>query len=249
MLKTLTGSSFNLEKKYISRGYDFIVGIDEAGRGPLAGPVVACACTHKRNLELVNGNLDKKNPNYQLLFTNYSKIRDSKTLSEKQRESIYDFICENFYVGIGLCDHKTVDRVNILQATFLAMKKSLSDLSRQTPHPLTPSPARGRGWIERKRNPGEGKKEKYIILIDGNKTIPNLSIEQKAITNGDKIVKTISAASIIAKVTRDRIMRRAHQKFPKYCFDRHKGYGTKIHMGALKKYGPCEIHRRSFRLI
>lgn len=87
---------------------------------------------------------------------------------------------------------------------------------------------------------------KYIILVDGNKKIPNFSEEQRAVVSGDKKVKSISAASIIAKVTRDRLMLACHEKYPRYCFDRHKGYGTKLHFAMLEKYGPCEIHRKSF---
>ena len=152
-------------------------------------------------------------------------IRDSKTLSEKQREKSFDFITENFYVGIGVCDHSTIDRINILEASFLAMKKALADL---------------------KGKSNNLKNQRSIILLDGNKKIPNFSQKQEAIIGGDKIVKTISAASIIAKVTRDKFMLGMHEKYPNYAFDKHKGYGTKIHLENLKKYGPCEIHRKSF---
>jgi len=204
-----------MEKKLLDEGYEFVIGVDEAGRGPLAGPVVACACSLRTSdVHLVNS----------LLGHPMSKlIRDSKKLSEKQREELYDFICEHFYVGVGICDHKTIDRVNILEATYLAMKKALSNLGKNI------------------------KAGKAIILVDGNKVIPNLSIKQKAIVGGDNLVKSISAASIIAKVTRDRMMREMHKKYPEYCFDHHKGYGTKLHLDMIRKHGPCEIHRRSFR--
>lgn len=208
-------STFDLENKLYDGGYEFVIGIDEAGRGPLAGPVVACAAVLK-NYE--SGIMNDEN---------FSLIRDSKTLSEKQREKIFDFILENFNVGIGMCDHITIDRINILEASFLAMKKSVANLGAKI----------------------KIRDTKHIILIDGNKKIPNLSQEQKAIVNGDKIVKSISAASIIAKVTRDRIMREMHEKYPQFQFDRHKGYGTKLHMQSLEKYGPCEIHRKSFRPV
>lgn len=214
-------SDFSLEKKLFEDGYEIIIGIDEAGRGPLAGPVVACAASLK---------FPKVQPS-EKVEPSWSFIRDSKTLSEKQRENLYDFILENFYIGIGICDHKTIDRINILEASFLAMKKALADLERSDPGRFKVGP-----W-------------KKIILLDGNKKIPNLSREQKAIVNGDKYVKSISAASIVAKVTRDRIMREVHKKYPQYCFNRHKGYGTKLHMDSLQKYGPCEIHRKSFRPV
>jgi len=215
----MINSTFKLEKGLFSEGYELIIGIDEAGRGPLAGPVVACAATLK-NYEAGNMNDEK-----------FSLIRDSKTLSEKQREKLYGFICENFHVGIGICDHETIDRINILEASFLAMKKALADLERSDLGRLKVGPL------------------KKIILLDGNKKIPNLSQEQKAIVNGDKYIKSISAASIIAKVTRDRIMLEMHEKYPQYQFDRHKGYGTKLHMDSLQKYGPSEIHRTSFRPV
>lgn len=237
VLKVSAGSTFELENKLFDEGYRIIIGIDEAGRGPLAGPVVACAAA-VRNFQFPISNF-QSNPNDKIFNDkNWDLIRDSKMLSETQREKLYDFILENFYVGVGICDHNTIDRINILEASFLAMKKAMGDLTKKIknlPHPPTPSPG-GRGW-------GEGQ---CIILVDGNKKIPNLSQEQKAIVSGDKIVKSISAASIIAKVTRDRIMREMHGKFPQYQFDRHKGYGTKLHMDSLQKYGPCEIHRKSF---
>jgi ribonuclease HII len=210
ILKVSAGSTFQLEKKLFADGYEIIIGIDEAGRGPLAGPVVACAAVLK----------DHESVNHK----GFNLVRDSKTLSENQRESIFDFILENFHVGVGICDHKTIDRINILEASFLAMKKSVTDLSLKI----------------------KIREAKHIILLDGNKKIPNLSHEQKAVVHGDKIVKSISAASIIAKVTRDRIMKKMHEKYPAYQFDQHKGYGTKLHMQSLEKYGPCEIHRKSF---
>ncbi len=237
-------STFDLENKLLCEGYDFIIGIDEAGRGPLAGPVVAVAVFFKffkTSPAFGHPSLLKEGMG-EVLLKQFNLIRDSKTLSYKQREELYDFICEHFYVGIGICDHRTIDRMNILQATFLAMKKAVAELLRNSPHP---SPS-GRGWREA---PDEGGKTKCIILLDGNKPIPNFSGEQKAIVNGDKIVKSISAASIIAKATRDRMMADMHKKYPGYSFDRHKGYGTKLHMKMLNLHGPCEIHRRSFKPV
>lgn len=213
-------SNFDFEKELANKGYQFVIGIDEVGRGPLAGPVVACAAVSKK---------------YDLEEKEIDLIRDSKTLSEKQRERLFDFIQENFFVGVGLCDHETVDRINILEASFLAMKAALSSL-------------------KSKISAYGGKKTNYlnakcIILVDGNKKIPNLSMDQRAIVEGDKIIKSISAASIIAKVTRDRMMKEMHEKYPEYGFDKHKGYGTKFHVDALLKNGPCKIHRKSFEPI
>lgn len=215
-------STFELEDRLIEEGYAYIIGIDEAGRGPLAGPVVACAAMMRNHQSPISNN--QINPKSQIPnLKSWELVRDSKTLSEKQREKMFDFIQEHFHVGVGICDHKTIDRINILEASFLAMKKAVADLIRI-----------------------KHKDSKFIILIDGNKPIPNISMDQKAIVNGDKYVKSISAASIIAKVTRDRIMREMHKKYPMYGFDRHKGYGTRLHMELIKELGSCEIHRQSF---
>jgi ribonuclease HII len=224
---------FGYENKYIQQGYNFVIGVDEAGRGPLAGPVVACAVSLKSSSLLGRGvRGERKIQDFSLIrptatFSlrekgNYNKIRDSKLMTEKQREELYDFITEHFYFGIGICDHKIIDRINILEATFLAMKKAVTQLKL--------------------------KNAKHIILVDGNKIIPNCSYNQKAIIHGDKLIKSISAASIVAKVTRDRIMREMDKKYPMYYFAKHKGYGTKMHREMIKKHGFCEIHRRSFNV-
>lgn len=234
-------SNFDIENELIGRGYQFVIGIDEAGRGPLAGPVVAAAVV-QRNLQSVISNLENENhPDYKLLITNYNLVRDSKTLSEKQREKIFDFIQENFFVGVGLCNHETIDRMNILEASFLAMKKAIASLLRNLQLEISNS--------ENKNPNYQLPITNYILLVDGNKKIPNLSTDQRAIVNGDKIAKSISAASIIAKVTRDRMMKEFHNKYPEYGFDKHKGYGTKFHVDALLKNGPCEIHRKTFEPV
>lgn len=241
-------SSFKLEKKLYERGYDFVAGIDEAGRGPLAGPVVACATT-VRNFQFLISN-SQSNPNDKLQITKYNLIRDSKTLSERQRENLYDFIMENFFAGVGICDHKTIDRMNILQASFLAMKAAITDLKSQIQN--SKSQINPKSKIQKNQDQDTEyiiPNTKYIILVDGDKEIPSFSGEQMAIPQGDQKIKSISAASIVAKVTRDRIMREAHKKYPLYGFSQHKGYGTKIHMEMLREFGPCEIHRRSFKPV
>ncbi|MDD5489862.1 MAG: ribonuclease HII [Candidatus Moranbacteria bacterium] len=201
------------EKKYWGEGLKVIVGIDEAGRGPLAGPVVAGAVVVLPEIaEEIKGD------------SLFGLIRDSKALSSSQRERAYDLITASFPFGIGWSSHETVDRVNILQAAFLAMKKAVSDLKRKLEDDVD------------------------LLLVDGRGLIPNISTKQENIIGGDKIVFSISAASIVAKVTRDRMMLELHEKFPEYGFARHKGYGTKFHFEMIEKHGPCEAHRKSFRL-
>jgi len=194
------------ENNLRGQGHEFIAGIDEAGRGPLAGPVAAAAVIF----------------NFKEIPAELEPIRDSKKLTAKKREELFELIIKNSAgYGIGLCDHEIIDRVNILQATFLAMKKALGNL----------------------------KVKPNIILLDGNLPLPNYSSPQQSIINGDQLIFSIAAASILAKVTRDRIMNRMHEQYPKYFFIKHKGYGTKMHLDALKLYGPCEIHRKTFKPI
>ena len=180
--------------------YGLLCGIDEVGRGPLAGPVYAAAVI-----------LD---PNEEILYLN-----DSKKLSEKKREALYDVIMEKaLAVGIGCSSPERIDEINILQATFEAMTKAVNSL---------------------KVKPG-------ALLIDAVH-IPQLEdYKQISIIKGDAKSVSIAAASIIAKVTRDRVMKEMALKYPQYAFESNKGYGTAAHIAALKEYGPCEIHRRSF---
>jgi ribonuclease HII len=193
------------EKNLFNLGTKLIGALDEAGRGPLAGPVVAVCVLIDGGFEINDKRLEA--------------IDDSKKVTAKKREELFEVIKDNFLeVGVGICDHETIDRINILQASFLAMKKALGAL-RQKPD--------------------------YLIL-DGKFPIPNISTPQKPIISGDSLVFSIAAASIIAKVTRDRIMRQMHDIYPNYGFDVHKGYGTKLHMARLKEFGACPIHRKSF---
>ncbi len=194
------------EQNLFKQGYKLIAGIDEAGRGPLAGPVVAACVVCGSDFKLDNDKL--------------KLIKDSKKLTAKAREKLFEVIKEKFCeVGIGICDHQTIDRMNILQAAFLAMKKAI----------------------------GELKQKPDFIMLDGKFKIPNCSYQQKAIIKGDEIIFSIAAASIIAKVTRDRIMLEMHKVYPDYGFDQHKGYGTRLHLERLAQYGACPIHRMSFR--
>lgn len=179
-----------------------ICGVDEAGRGPFAGPVVAGAVI-----------LDLDDPAREILYLN-----DSKKLSEKKREMIYEEIMEKAVsVGVGIVEREVIDEINILQATFLAMQKAIAALD--------PQPD--------------------FILVDAV-TIPKITIPQEGIVKGDAKSVSIAAGSIIAKVTRDRIMYEYDKRYPEYGFASHKGYGTKAHIEAIKKYGMLDIHRRSF---
>ena len=179
---------------------ELIAGVDEAGRGPLAGPVVAAAVIFN----------SEKPP---------IPFKDSKLLTERQRERLYIWLMESgASVGIGVVKQDEIDRINILQASLLAMKKAVLRLS------VTP--------------------EK--LLIDGQFTT-DLPIRQEAVVQGDRKIAVISAASVIAKVTRDKMMRGFHRKYPQYGFDRHKGYPTRAHKEAILKHGASPIHRLTFR--
>jgi ribonuclease HII len=206
---------WDIEGEMRRKGYRTLVGVDEVGRGPLVGPVVACAVS----LKVQESPWNKEE---QALW---SFIKDSKKLSEKRREEAEKFIRERFFVGIGRVEAETIDRVNILHASFLAMKQAISQ------------------WKREVRNQEGGK---TIFLVDGNQKIENMSIEQRSVTKGDARVKCIAGASIVAKVFRDKEMVRLAQEYPFYGFERHKGYGTKDHMEALRQFGPTPEHRKSF---
>ncbi len=189
------------ESKAREGGYRAVAGVDEAGRGPLAGPVVAAAVILP--------------PGYE-----HPGINDSKKLSSRQRDRLYAIIQHDAVsIGVGLSEAPLIDRVNILQATLLAMKEAVLE--------LFPPPD--------------------FLLIDGLNRI-DLATPQEAIIRGDSQSVSIAAASIIAKVSRDRLMEMYHRQFPQYNFLRNKGYGTKEHRAAIVKFGRCKIHRRSFRI-
>lgn len=195
--------------------YGSVIGVDEAGRGPLAGPVVAAAAILKEGVIE-----DKENSE---LLQQLLQINDSKKLTEKKREKLFDIINNYFYVGIGVADHLEIDEINILNATFLAMRRALEELKTQGV-----------------------KIEDKMVLIDGNHKIRKYDGKQEFVIKGDSKSISIAAASIIAKVTRDRMMVDAEKKYPIYEFEKHKGYGTKKHRELLLQYGPCTIHRKSF---
>ena len=179
-----------------------VLGVDEAGRGPLAGAVVAGAVII---------------PEY---FSELDEINDSKKLTEKKREKLFEIIIEKCIVGIGISDEKEIDEVNILNATFYAMRKAISQVTE--------------------------KAEFDVVLVDGNHKIKGYMGKQEEVIKGDAKSLSIAAASIVAKVTRARMMLEVDKEFPEYNFAKHKGYGTKLHREILLEKGPCKYHRKSF---
>ncbi len=185
-----------------------VIGIDEAGRGPLAGPVVASAVKIK--------NQKSK------LKDNDLKIKDSKKVTAKRREELYEILTNHLDIewGVGIVSEKIIDQINILEATKLAMQKAVESVN----------------------------SENCTLIIDGNFGI-NTNHKQKHYPKADESTLECSMASIIAKVTRDRIMRKYHKQYSFYGFDKHKGYGTKLHFEMIKKHGHCSIHRKTFKLF
>jgi ribonuclease HII len=192
----------SFERSAYRRGYRVIAGVDEAGRGPLAGPVVAAAVVLP--------------PDFRL-----DGVRDSKQLTEKKRYRLYDLILNGALGwGLGVVEPSVIDRINIFQATRHAMKEAVQQISPPADY----------------------------LLIDGARAQRlNLSITQETIIRGDSLSISVACASIIAKVSRDRIMEIYHHQFPQYNFISNKGYGTKAHLDAIRCHGPSKIHRRSFK--
>jgi len=198
------------EKRLWKKGYKYVVGIDEVGRGPLAGPVMASAV-------FISQKYFKK-------AKKIKNVKDSKQLSKKKRKEVFDEIMKdkNIKWGTGSVSEKIIDKINILQATKLAMIKAIKDLE--------------------KRN----KIKVDYLILDGKMKL-DINIDQKSIIKGDDKIFSISMASIIAKVTRDELMIKYDKKYPQYNFKKHKGYGTKEHINNIKKYGISNIHRKSFQ--
>lgn len=187
------------EQQAAAKGYSAICGVDEAGRGPLAGPVCAAAVILPENT-VIDG------------------VNDSKKLSEKKREALFDVICETARsYSIAYASVEEIEELNILNATMLAMKRAVEGLDVKADY----------------------------AMIDGNRT-PDLEIESEFIIKGDAKSMSVACASILAKVSRDRLLYEYAKEYPQYAFEKHKGYGTKAHTEALKEYGPCPYHRMSF---
>ena len=187
------------EDNACAQGYQMICGIDEAGRGPLAGPVAAAAVILPEHC-VIEG------------------LNDSKKLTEKKREALYDVICrEAIAYAVAMVDHRVIDEINILEATYVAMRQAVENLSVQADY----------------------------ALVDGNRS-KGLPIPFSCVVGGDAISPSIAAASVLAKVTRDRYMLEMDERYPAYGFAKHKGYGSKAHYAALLEYGACPIHRQTF---
>lgn len=190
---------FEIEKEYVQKGYKVICGIDEAGRGPLAGPVYAAAVILPPDCEI-------------------DGLNDSKKLSEKKREQLFDVVCDKALAySIGVATEKEIDEINILQATFLAMRRAVESLE------IKPD----------------------LALVDGNQK-PKTGVDEVTVVKGDAKSMSIAAASILAKVSRDRFMVEMDKKYPEYEFSKHKGYGTKLHYEKIREFGVSDIHRRTF---
>ena len=201
MAKTKEPVLLTMEKEMEIRakGFTAVCGIDEAGRGPLAGPVVAAAVILPEDIQLPG-------------------VNDSKKITEKKREILFDFVKEHALAyGIGEASETEIDEINILQATFLAMRRA----------------------VEALQIPAD------YALVDGNR-IQGLPVPAETVIGGDGKVLSIAAASILAKVTRDRYMRDMAAQYPEYSFEKHKGYGTKAHYAAIEQYGICPLHRKTF---
>ncbi len=191
---------FEFEKAAVSRGFKYVCGVDEAGRGPLAGPVCAAAVILTEDT-VIEG------------------LNDSKKLSEKKREAPYDIIKDKAIAyGIAYGSLEEIEELNILEATFLAMNRAIEALPQKAD----------------------------FALIDGNRIPKGIKIPCETVVKGDAKSMSIAAASVLAKVTRDRLLMEYDSKYPEYNFKKHKGYGTKEHTDIILKYGPCEIHRHSF---
>lgn len=193
----------HIEQMLASKGYRAICGVDEAGRGPLAGPVVAAAVIIPPGIRLEG-------------------ITDSKKLSPARREEWFDKIIEmHLPCAVGIIDNECIDKMNILKASLMAMRKAVTDLE------VGPD----------------------FILVDGEYPVPKIETPQFAIVGGDQHCRCVSAASVVAKVTRDRIMDRYQELYASFSFSQHKGYPTPAHLEELRQHGPCEIHRKSFKPV
>lgn len=199
------GDTWFFERSLYGQGLSCVAGVDEAGRGPLAGPVVAACVVLPRDCA-------------------HASFQDSKRLTARQRDRLFAVLCQNgALIGIGQADPREIEAINILQASLLAMRRAVTDCT---------AASNGR--------------EPDFLLVDGRFPVP-MAIDQHPLIKGESKSASIAAASIVAKVTRDRLMGEAHALYPHYGFDRHQGYPTKAHREAIRQHGPCPLHRLTFR--
>ena len=224
----------SLERKSFNSGYDFVIGIDEVGMGCLAGPVVVCAVLFDKKFFLKQ-------------HKNLAGVRDSKLLSAKQRETFAEKLLKipELKFQVSYCFPKTIDRLNIYQASRVAMKRAVLRLVNPKSQILNSKQIQNSKQSNSKRADSHGH-HASVVLVDGPRKINGLKLDQIPITKGDRRVFSIACASIIAKVFRDKMMTRYAKRYPDYGFDRHKGYGTKRHLVQLATHGPSKIHRNSF---
>lgn len=217
-----------LERKLFVDGYKYVIGVDEVGMASLAGPVYVCAVLFTPRF-------------FKKAHKKLHWLRDSKALLPRQREKFYYELLKEKDIQFQLasCRPVTIDRINIYQAARLSMRRAIRKLTRDE----------GLGTGARKKlgsRPSSLDARRVVVLVDGKYPIKRLNLPQQAIVKGDRKVFSIACASIIAKVTRDRVMTRLAKRYPQYGFDKHKGYPTKLHKAQLVVYGPSSIHRRSF---
>ena len=213
-----------LEKKLFAEGYRYVIGVDEVGMACLAGPVYVCAVLFTEQF-------------FKKAHKKLRRLRDSKQLLPHQREKFYNALLKEREIRYQLasCSPATIDRINIYQAARLAIRRAVKKLGCRV---------QGSGFS--KKLDAKRWTLKTIILVDGKTPIAGLNLPQQAIVKGDRKVFSIACASIIAKVTRDRIMTSLAKKYPQYGLEKHKGYPTKLHKAMLAQHGICEIHRKSF---
>jgi len=272
--------NFKEEKKLWRKGYKWVAGLDEAGRGPLAGPVIAAAVAINPNFKALNPKQYQsskfKNSKHEFRNLDFShldlfrvsdlgfrisKFRDSKKLTSRARDKFYEILTNHpkIWWGIGIVSEKVIDKINILNATKLAMTKAISNLiiksKCQKFHCSTqPNVKTNQKFKKTKKTASQILDDRLksamlklvdFLILDGNMKL-NIDIPQKAIIRADEKVFSCAAASILAKVTRDRMMLKYDKKYPEYGFKKHKGYPTRLHFLKLQKFGPCKIHRKSF---
>jgi ribonuclease HII len=217
------------EKKWLDEGYAYMVGVDEVGRGALAGPVVACACILRPSGQYQKNSMSRAESQHM-----WSSIRDSKKISHRKRVELSIFIKKHYVTALGYCSAQEIDKLNIHNASLVAMENAVIEAER---------------LYRRECSKGESVFNEGIVLIDGKYTLKSYVGAQESIVGGDDIVRCIGAASIIAKVERDTLMDSYSFQYKRYHLSKNKGYGTRQHREALSKLGPTDLHRKTFNPV